>query len=131
MARIAGYDLPKNKQIHVALQYIYGIGKFLSKKILEVTQINPGKKVADLTPDEVTKLREQIEKKYKVEGDLRTETAMNIKRLKDIGCYRGIRHIKKLPVRGQRTSTNARTHKGARPPVGGKKKAQEATRAAS
>ncbi len=122
MARIAGIDLPKNKKIAVALTYIFGIGKTLSKKIMEVTGVNPDKRVSELTEDEVTKLRNEIEKKYKIEGELRTDISMNIKRLKDIGSYRGMRHIKNLPVRGQRTHTNARTHKGARPPVGGKKK---------
>jgi len=122
MARIAGVDLPKNKRIEIALTYIFGIGRSLSKRILNVTGVDPNKRVQELTPDEVTKLRNEIEKKYKVEGELRTEIAMNIKRLKDIGCYRGIRHLKNLPVRGQRTHTNARTHKGPRPPVGGRKR---------
>ncbi len=122
MARIAGVDLPKNKKIEIALTYIFGIGRSLSKRILQITRVNPDKRVYELTDEEVTKLRNEIEKKYKIEGELRTEIAMNIKRLKDIGCYRGIRHIKHLPVRGQRTHTNARTYKGPRPPVGGKKK---------
>ncbi len=122
MARIAGIDLPKDKRVEIALTYIFGIGRKRAQKILEETGVNPGKKVRDLTEEDVAKLRNEIEKKYKVEGELRTEIAMNIKRLKDIGSYRGWRHIKNLPVRGQRTHTNARTHKGPRPAVGGKKK---------
>ncbi len=122
MARIAGVELPKNKKVFIALTYIYGIGRSTAKKILEATGVNPDKRVSELTGDEVNKLRNEIEKKYKVEGDLRAEVAMNIKRLKDIRCYRGIRHLWGLPVRGQRTRTNARTHKGPRPRVGTKKK---------
>jgi len=127
MARIAGVDLPKNKKVFIALTYIYGIGKTLAKKVLETTGVNPDKRVYELTNEEIGKLRNEIEKKYKVEGDLRAEVAMNIKRLKDIGCYRGIRHIKNLPARGQRTHTNARTHKGQRPRVGAKKQKQQAS----
>lgn len=122
MARIAGVDLPKNKRIEIALGYIFGIGRSVSKKILGITNVNPDTRVHDLTPAEVNRLREVIEKGYKIEGDLRTEISMNIKRLVDIGCYRGVRHKKGLPVRGQRTRTNARTHKGSRTPVGAKKK---------
>jgi len=119
MARIAGVDLKKDKRIEIALTYLYGIGLSTSKKILQVTNINPDKRVKDLTPEEINRLREVIEKQYKVEGDLRTEVQMNIKRLMEINCYRGIRHKKNLPVRGQRTRTNARTHKGPRVPIGG------------
>jgi len=122
MARIAGVDLPKNKRIEIALTYIYGIGRSSAKKIIQETGINPDTKVVDLTDSEQTRLRGIIERDYKIEGALRTEVAMNIKRLMDIGCYRGIRHRKKLPVRGQRTHTNARTHKGPRVAIAGKKK---------
>ncbi len=121
MARIAGIDLPKNKNIRVALTYIFGIGITRSDNILEKTKIEPLKKVDKLNDEEITLIRREIEK-FKVEGELRTEVAMNVKRLKDIQSYKGFRHIKNLPVRGQRTHTNARTHKGARPAVGGKKK---------
>ena len=123
MARIAGVDLPRNKRVGVALTYIFGIGDSRSQEILEVTGVDPTRRVHDLTDDDVTKLRRQIEDKYKVEGALRTEVSMNIKRLMDIGCYRGVRHRRGLPVRGQRTSTNARTHKGTKRSVAGKKKA--------
>jgi small subunit ribosomal protein S13 len=119
MARIAGVDLNKNKRIEIALTYLYGVGLTVSRKILQVTNIDPNKRVKDLTPEETNRLREVIEKQYKVEGDLRSEVAMNIKRLIEINCYRGIRHKKNLPVRGQRTRTNARTHKGARIAIGG------------
>lgn len=122
MARIASVDLPKNKNVIIALTYIYGIGKTSAKNILNTTKIDPFKKVKDLSEAEVNAIREEIEKGYKVEGELRTDTSMNIKKLKDIQCYRGQRHIRNLPVRGQRTHTNARTHKGARPRVGGVKK---------
>lgn len=122
MARIASIDLPKNKRVEVGLTYIYGIGLNTSNKILKITKISPDKKVKDLTEEEITLIRNEIEKNLKVEGELRSEISQNIKRLKDIQCYRGFRHIKNLPVRGQRTHTNARTHKGARPQVGGKKK---------
>ncbi len=123
MARIAGVDLPQNKRLEIALTYIYGIGKSTAMKILKDTGIDPAKKVKDLTNEEVAKLRKEIENNYKVEGALRTEIAMNIKRLKDIKCYRGIRHIRGLPVRGQRTRTNARTRKGPRRTIANKKKA--------
>lgn len=122
MARIAGVDLPRDKRVVVALTYIYGIGLSSSKKILEATGVDPNTRVRDLTEDEVSKLRDEIESHYKVEGDLRREVALNIKRLMEIGCYRGIRHRKGLPVRGQRTKTNARTRKGPRRTVANKKK---------
>lgn len=122
MARIAGIDLPRDKRIEIGLTYIYGIGRPTSKKILEKAGINPDTRVRDLTDDEERKLREIIENEYKVEGDLRREVATNIKRLIDIGCYRGIRHRKGLPVRGQRTRTNARTRKGPKKTVAKKKK---------
>ncbi|HUW71604.1 MAG TPA: 30S ribosomal protein S13 [Candidatus Humimicrobiaceae bacterium] len=112
MPRIAGVNIPENKQIVIALTYIYGIGLVLSKKILDEAKIAPGQKAKDLTPDDVSRLREIIEKKYKIEGELRRETMMNIKRLKDIGTWRGTRHSKGLPVRGQRTKTNTRTVRG-------------------
>lgn len=122
MARIAGVDLPRDKRIEAALPYIYGIGWSLSRQILKRTGVNPDTRVRDLTEDEVSRLREVIEKEYKVEGDLQREVAMNIKRLIDIGCYRGIRHRRGLPVRGQRTHTNARTRKGPRRTVGVRRK---------
>jgi small subunit ribosomal protein S13 len=118
MARIAGADIPNEKRVEVALTYIYGIGLSSSKKILETTTINPETRVKDLTEQEVTQLREAIEQQYTVEGDLRRELAMNIKRLMDIGAYRGLRHRRGLPVRGQRTRTNARTRKGPRRTIG-------------
>jgi small subunit ribosomal protein S13 len=121
MARIAGVDLPKEKRIEVALTYLFGIGPSRSRVILESTGVDPDRRAADLTDDDVNKLRQEIEGKYKVEGALRTEVSMNIKRLMDIGCYRGLRHRRGLPVRGQRTHTNARTHKGQRRAITGKK----------
>lgn len=124
MARIAGVDLPKNKRIEIGLTYIYGLGKPSARKILEETGINPATKIGDLTDGEQTRLRGVIERDYKVEGAMRTEVAMNIKRLMDIGCYRGVRHRRSLPVRGQRTHTNARTHKGPRVAIAGKKKSK-------
>lgn len=114
MARIAGVDLPRNKRIEIGLQAIYGIGLTSSRVILKATGIDPGKKVKDLTEDEVTKIRKKIESDHRVEGSLRAETSANIKRLIDIGCYRGTRHKKGLPVRGQRTRTNTRPGKGPR-----------------
>lgn len=123
MARIAGVDLPREKRIEVALTYIYGIGDTTAKKILKEANVNPDTRVKDLTEQEITKLRDIIEKQYKVEGDLRREVAMNIKRLTEISCYRGIRHRRGLPVRGQRTRTNARTRKGPNKTVGAKRKA--------
>ncbi len=122
MARIAGVDLPKNKRIEIALTYIFGIGLSSSKKILAEAGVDPDKRVKDLTADEISRIREIIDKKYKVEGELRKEIAMNIKRLIDIGCYRGLRHIMGLPVRGQRTRTNARTRKGPKKTVPGRGK---------
>ena len=122
MARIAGVDLPRDKRVEIALTYIYGIGRPTSNKILAKTGVNPDTRVRDLTEDEVNRLREVIEREYVVEGDLRREVQMNIKRLMDIGCYRGLRHRRGLPVRGQRTRTNARTRKGPRRTIGGKKK---------
>ncbi|GBD15372.1 30S ribosomal protein S13 [bacterium HR26] len=126
MARIAGVDLPRDKRVEIALTYIYGIGLPTSKKILARTGINPATRVKDLTDDEVQRLRDIIEKEMVVEGDLRREVSMNIKRLIDIGCYRGLRHRRGLPVRGQRTRTNARTRKGPRPRIGGTKRSRQA-----
>lgn len=120
MARIAGVELPRDKRVEIALTYIFGIGRSLAKRILQQTGVNPDKRVKDLTESEVNLLREAIERNYKVEGDLRREIAMNIKRLIDIGCYRGLRHKMNLPVRGQRTRTNARTRKGPRKTVPGR-----------
>ncbi|HXF70385.1 MAG TPA: 30S ribosomal protein S13 [Thermoflexus sp.] len=120
MARIAGVELPRDKRVEIALTYIFGIGRSLAKRILQQTGVNPDKRVKDLTESEVNILRETIERNYKVEGDLRREIAMNIKRLIDIGCYRGLRHKMNLPVRGQRTRTNARTRKGPRKTVPGR-----------
>jgi small subunit ribosomal protein S13 len=123
MARIAGVDLPRNKRIEVGLTYIYGIGLPTAQQILETAGVNPDRRVHELNDDEVNRLRRIIENQHKVEGALRTEVSMNIKRLMDIGSYRGLRHRKGLPVRGQRTHTNARTHKGKRVAIAGKKKA--------
>jgi small subunit ribosomal protein S13 len=123
MARISGVDLPRNKRIEIGLTYIYGIGESAARAIVESTGIDRDRRVQDLTDDEVNRIRRLIEDEYKVEGALRTETSMNIKRLMDIGCYRGLRHRRGLPVRGQRTHTNARTHKGQRRSIAGKKKA--------
>jgi small subunit ribosomal protein S13 len=123
MARIAGIDLPREKRIEVALTYIYGIGQSTAHDILQETAVNPDIRVHELSDDDVNKLRRVIENRYKVEGALRTEVSMNIKRLMDIGCYRGMRHKQGLPVRGQRTHTNARTRKGPRRAVAGKKRA--------
>jgi small subunit ribosomal protein S13 len=114
MARIAGITLPQDKRIEIGLTYIYGIGRAKSVRILEEAKIDKNKKVKALTEDEINKIRQIIEKREKIEGDLRKEISMNIKRLIDIGCYRGLRHKRKLPVRGQRTKTNARTRKGPR-----------------
>ena len=122
MARIAGVDLPREKRIEIGLTYIFGIGNATAKKILEKTGVNPDTRVKDLTEDDVAKLRDEIDKEYKVEGDLRREVALNIKRLMEIGCYRGIRHRRGLPVRGQKTKTNARTRKGPRKTIANKKK---------
>jgi len=123
VARIAGVDIPRDKRVEVALTYIYGIGPATSKKILSRTRVNPDTRVKNLTEDEVSRLREVIDREYKVEGDLRREVNLNIKRLIEIGCYRGIRHRRGLPVHGQRTRTNARTKRGPRRTVAGRKKA--------
>ena len=122
MARIAGVDLPKNKRMEIALTYIYGIGRSSAQKILDEAGIDWDKKTDELTDEDITAIRRIIDTKYKVEGDLRREVAMNIKRLMDLGCYRGLRHRRGLPVRGQRTSTNARTRKGPRRAIIRKKK---------
>ena len=122
MARIAGVDLP-NKHVEVALTYIFGLGRSSARKICEATKVEPSKKMNDLSSEELAELRKIIENDYKVEGRLRSETALNIKRLMDIGCYRGLRHRRGLPVNGQRTRTNARTRKGKRKTVANKKKA--------
>lgn len=122
MARIAGIDLPKNKRIEIALTYIYGIGRTTSQKILDQAQVDYNIKSDDLTDAQVTAIRQVIDSQLKVEGDLRTEVSMNIKRLMDLGCYRGLRHRRGLPVHGQRTHTNARTRKGPRRSVVGKRK---------
>lgn len=122
MARIAGVDLPREKRVEIGLTYIFGIGRKRSNEILSTTGISPDTRVRDLTDDEVAKLREVIDKTYKVEGDLRRQIALDIKRLIEIGCYRGLRHRRGLPVRGQRTKTNARTRKGPKRTVAGKKK---------
>jgi small subunit ribosomal protein S13 len=122
LARIAGVDLPREKRVEIGLTYIFGIGRTRSNEILGKTGINPDTRVRDLTDDEIAKLRDTIEKGYTVEGDLRREVALNIKRLTEIRCYRGIRHRMGLPVRGQRTKTNARTRKGPRKTIANKKK---------
>ena len=122
MARISGIDLPRDKRIEVALTYIYGIGPARAAKVLETTGINPDTRVKDLTEDQEAALRETIEGDYTIEGDLRREVAMNIKRLNEIGCYRGLRHRRGLPVHGQRTKTNARTRKGPKKTIANKKK---------
>lgn len=122
MARIAGVDLPREKRVEIGLTYIYGIGRKTSNKILAEAGVNPDTRVKDLTEAEVGRLREVIDKNYKVEGDLKRDVALSIKRLMEIGCYRGIRHRKGLPVRGQRTKTNARTRKGPKRTVGAKRK---------
>ena len=122
MARISGIDLPRDKRIEIGLTYIFGIGRKSAKDILAATGINPDTRVKDLTDDEESKLREEIAKNYTSEGALRRETAMNIKRLTEIGCYRGVRHRRGLPVRGQRTKTNARTRKGPKKTIANKKK---------
>ena len=122
MARISGVDLPRDKRVEVALTYIYGIGPARAAKVLELTQIDPDTRVKDLTEEQEAQLRETIEGNFVIEGDLRRETAMNIKRLSEIGCYRGIRHRRGLPVHGQRTKTNARTRKGPKKTIANKKK---------
>jgi 30S ribosomal protein S13 len=120
MARIEGVDLPRNKRVEVALNYIYGIGPSRSREVIAATRVNPDTRVKDLTETDVSALREFIGKNYKVEGDLRREVQMNIKRLIEIGCYRGLRHRRNLPVRGQRTRTNSRTRKGPKKTVAGR-----------
>ena len=122
MARIAGVDLPKEKRVEIGLTYIFGIGLPSSHKILAATGVNPDTRVKDLSEDEVNALRDFVNKNFKVEGDLRREVSLNIKRLMEIGCYRGIRHRRNLPVRGQKTKTNARTRKGPKKAIGAKKK---------
>ena len=122
MARIAGIDLPREKRIEIGLTYIYGIGRTSAQKILEMTGINPDIRVKDLTEDQESALREVIDKHFTIEGDLRREVALNIKRLTEIGCYRGVRHRRGLPVHGQRTKTNARTRKGPKKTIANKKK---------
>ena len=122
MARISGIDLPREKRVEIGLTYIFGIGRSSATKILEATGINPDTRVKDLTEDEIAKLRDIIDRDYKVEGDLRRSVSLDIKRLVEIGCYRGIRHRKGLPVRGQKTKTNARTRKGPKRTIAGKKK---------
>ena len=122
MARIAGVDLPRDKRVEIGLTYIYGIGRTSSNKILEVAKVNPDTRVRDLTDEEVKRIAEIIGNDYEVEGDLRREVAMNIKRLTEIGCYRGVRHRRGLPCRGQRTKTNARTRKGPKRTIANKKK---------
>ena len=122
MARIAGVDLPREKRVEIGLTYVYGIGRVTATKILEEAKVNPDTRVRELTDDEVKRISEVIDANYMVEGDLRREVSLNIKRLQEIGCYRGIRHRKGLPVRGQKTKTNARTRKGPKRTVAGKKK---------
>ena len=122
MARIAGVDLPRDKRVEIGLTYIFGIGRKTASEIIAATGVNPDTRVKDLTEDDVAKIREYIEKNVKVEGDLRRETAFDIKRLVEIGCYRGVRHRKGLPVRGQRSKTNARTRKGPKKTIANKKK---------
>ena len=122
MARISGVDLPREKRVEIALTYIFGVGRKTAKDIIDATGVNPDTRVRDLTDDDVSKLREYIDRNVKVEGDLRRETAYDIKRLIEIGCYRGVRHRKGLPVRGQRSKTNARTRKGPKKTIANKKK---------
>jgi small subunit ribosomal protein S13 len=125
MARIAGVDIPNDKRVEISLTYIYGVGRSTANKILKRVEINPDTRVKDLTEQEISRIREVLEGNYVVEGDLRRELTMNIKRLMDIGTYRGLRHRRGLPVRGQRTRTNSRTRKGPRRTVGAKKKAKK------
>jgi small subunit ribosomal protein S13 len=125
MARIAGIDLPRDKRTEIALTYIYGIGLASSQEILEMTGVSPDTRIRDLDEAQLARLREVIERNYRVEGDLRREVSMNIKRLQEIGCYRGLRHRRNLPAHGQRTRTNARTKRGARKTVPGKKRARK------
>ena len=122
MARIAGVDVPREKHVQISLTYIFGVGRTTARRVLQKTQVSPTKKVSDLTDDEVNRIREVVERELTVEGDLRRQVRQNIQRLVDIGCYRGMRHRRNLPVRGQRTRTNARTRRGPRKTVGVKKK---------
>jgi small subunit ribosomal protein S13 len=122
MARIAGVDVPREKHVQISLTYIFGVGRTTARRVLQKTQVSPTKKVSDLTDDEVNRIREVVERELTVEGDLRRQVRQNIQRLIDIGCYRGMRHRRNLPVRGQRTRTNARTRRGPRKTVGVKKK---------
>ena len=122
MARIAGVDLPRNKKMGIALTYLYGIGPVTSLRVLTAAKVDPEKRSDDVGEDEIARIRDVLESTFKVEGDLRRDIALNIKRLMDLGCYRGLRHRKGLPVRGQRTHTNARTRKGPAKPIAGKKK---------
>jgi small subunit ribosomal protein S13 len=122
MARIAGVDLPRDKRVEAALPYIYGIGRFRAKEILDNTGVNPDTRVRDLTEEEIARIRDYIDRSFKVEGDLRSEVSLNIKRLIDLGTYRGLRHRRGLPVRGQNTQTNARTRKGPKKTVGVRRK---------
>ncbi|MBC8447837.1 MAG: 30S ribosomal protein S13 [Chloroflexi bacterium] len=124
MARIAGVDLPRDKRVEISLTYIYGIGQTTSREILGITGISPNTRVRELTEEEIVRLRDIIDRNYHVEGDLRREVAMNIKRLQEIGCYRGLRHRRNLPVYGQRTRTNARTKRGARRTVPGRRRSR-------
>jgi small subunit ribosomal protein S13 len=124
MARIAGVDLPRQKRVDIALRYIYGIGPFRAREVLEKAQVNAAIRVKDLSEAEVSRLRTVIDRDYKVEGDLRREIAMNIKRMQEIGAYRGLRHRRSLPVRGQRTRTNARTKRGSRKTVAGRRRSK-------
>jgi small subunit ribosomal protein S13 len=125
MARIAGVDIPREKRVEIALTYIYGIGRTTSQQILEATGVDPNRRVKDMDVNEIATLRDYIERNYRVEGDLRREVSMNIKRLIEIGSYRGLRHRRNLPSRGQRTRTNARTRRGVRRTVAGKKRARK------
>lgn len=128
MARIEGVDLPRNKRVEIGLTYIYGIGRTRAKEILEATNVSPDQRIQDLSESDLAALREFINKNYKLEGDLRRETQMNIKRLIEIGCYRGLRHRRGLPVHGQRTRTNARTRKGPKKTVAGRGRRRGATK---
>lgn len=125
MARIAGVDIPPDKRVEISLTYIYGIGRYRSQEVLRMADIDSNKRVKDLSEEEVIRLREIIDKNYRIEGDLRREVGLNIKRLQEIGCYRGLRHRRNLPVRGQRTRTNARTRRGVKRTVAGKKRARK------
>ena len=125
MARISGVDIPRDKRVEIALTYIYGIGRTTSQQILDATQIDPNMRVKDLDETQLTRLREYIDRNYQVEGDLRREVNMNVKRLMEIGSYRGLRHRRNLPTRGQRTKTNARTRRGAKRTVAGKKRVRK------